>query len=177
MKGSMRLLLAVVALAVLVAVWTGSATAVPPQRTVTFELTSTFTSPFCGDAVIVAHDVGRITITFFFNPDGSLTVTVHDTAITQTLTNTETGATLTTFYSQFIDERVSVDPESGAITITESVNGLNFIIDGTESPPLVSAGRGVATFVITFDANGNPVVTETETSTPNLVHLTQLLCA
>jgi hypothetical protein len=166
------------ALVLLAAVWTGSAMAVPPQRTVTFEATETFTSPFCGEALIVAHDVGRITFTEFFNPDGSVrAATMHDIAITETLTNTETGATLTIFYSNFLDARISVDRKSGAITVTESFNGLNFIIEGTDGPPLVSAGRGVITLVITFDANGNPVVTRTDTSTPNLVHLTQLLCA
>jgi hypothetical protein len=174
----MRRLLLAAALAVLAAVWTGSATAVSPQRTVTFEVTYTFTSPFCDDALILAHEVGRRTFTDFFNPDGSLkATTIHDTAITQTLTNTETGATLTNFFSQFIDVRIKVDRRSGAITVTESINGLNFIIEGTDGPRVVSAGRGVITFLITFDANGDPVITVTETSTPNLVHLTQLLCA
>lgn len=178
MKGSRRLLQAAVVLSLLAGVWAGNATAGPPQRTVTFETTSTFRSPFCGDAIIVEHDVGRMTFTLFFNPDGSVRITAHETAITQTLTNTETGATLTNFFSQAVSARNSFDPASGAITVTESVNGLNFIIRGTDGPPLVSAGRGVVTFLITFDANGNPVVTKTaETSTPNLAHLTQLLCA
>jgi hypothetical protein len=163
---------------VLAAFWTGGAAAAPPQRTVTFEATSTFTSPFCGDALIAEHDVGRITYTEFFNPGGSSKAfMIHDTAVTQTLTNTETGATLTDFFSQLVDERFSIDPSTGDITITVSVDGLNFIIRGT-NPPLVSAGRGVLTFLITFDAQGNPTVTQIgETATPNLVHLTQLLCA
>jgi hypothetical protein len=179
MKGeTMRLFLVVAMLAAPAAVWTGGAMAVPPERFVTFDATSTFTSPNCGDAIIVEHDVGRMTFTVFFNADGSVrSVAIHDAAITQTLTNTDTGATLTNFFSQAVGERFSVDLNSGAVTVTETVNGLNFIIRGT-NPPRVSAGRGVATFLITFDADGNPTVTKTgETSTPNLVHLTRLLCA
>jgi hypothetical protein len=54
---------------------------------------------------------------------------------------------------------------------------LNFIIRRGDTPPLVSAGRGVIRFHYTIDADGNPVVTDvTQTSTPNLVHTTQLLC-
>lgn len=170
--------LVVVVLTVLAAVWTGSATAAPPQRTVAFEETDAYTSQFCGDALIVEHDVGRITYTDHRNPDGSpKAFTIHYAAITQTLTNTATGATLTNFYSQVQAVRTSVDPESGAITVTASVTGLNFIIRASDEPPLVSAGRGVITFLVTFDANGNEVVTTTVTETPNLLHLTQLLCA
>jgi hypothetical protein len=180
MKGSTRLLLVVVALALLTGVWTGSATAVSPERTVAFETTYTLTSPFCGDAVIAAHEVGRIASTTFFNPDGSLTFGLHDAAITATWTNTETGATLTFFYSNFIHERDTFDPATGAITVTASFNGLNFIIEGTDGPPLVAAGRAVITLLVTFDEDGNPVVTQTiGTVTPNLAgkHLLQLLCA
>jgi hypothetical protein len=174
----MRRFLIIAAIASTAAVWTGSATAVPPVRGVTFENTYSFTSPFCGDAQIVAHDVGRMTFADFFSPDGSLKAsTNHLTAITQTLTNTATGATITNFYSQFVVARFSVDALTGAITIVESINGLNFIIQEPDGRRQVSAGRGTITLLVTFDENGNPVVTETETSTPNLVHLTQLLCA
>jgi hypothetical protein len=100
MKGRViRRLLVAVMLAASAAVWTGNAAAVPPQRTVTFDFTyPPFMSPFCGDALIVQHDVGRITFTTFFNPDGSPSrFTIHDAAVTSTLTNTDTGATLTLF--------------------------------------------------------------------------------
>jgi hypothetical protein len=180
MKGRSGRLLVAVVVAVLAAVWTGSATAVPPERTVTFEVTNTFTSPFCGDALIVVHDVGRITFTAFFNPDGPFlkAFMIHDPALTSTLTNTETGATLTLFYSNLDVVRQSFDPTTGVLTVTESFNGLNFIIRGTDGPPLVSAGRGVITFLITFDADGNPIFSDVrESSTPKIVHLTQILCA
>lgn len=165
------------ALIVLAAVWSGSAAGDPPERSVAFDATSTFTSPFCGDAPIVEHDVGRMTFTVFFNADGTFkAATVHPVAITQTLTNTATGATLTDFFSQFVRDRETFDPTTGVLTLTEEVNGLNFIIRGTD-PPLVSAGRGVITYLITFDAEGNPHVTvASQTSTPNLAHLTGLLC-
>lgn len=180
MKGRSGRLLVAVMLAVLAAVWTGTATAVPPERTVTSEATQTFTSPFCGDALIVVHDVGRITYTAFFNPDGPFlrAFMIHDAALTSTITNTETGATLTLFYSNLDVTRQSFDPETGVLTVTESFNGLNFIIRGTDGPPLVSAGRGVITFLVRFDADGNPILSDfRQTSTPNLVHLTQVLCA
>lgn len=180
MKGRvMRRLLVAVTLAVLGAVWAGGAAAVPPQRTVGFEDTYTYRAQPCGDALIVVHDVGRITFTDFFNPDGSLKVsTIHDAAITSTQTNTETGATLTSFYSNFVQDRLSIDPRSGVITEILSFNGLNFIVEGRDGRRVVSAGRGVFTFLITFDADGNLIGTPIGgTSTPNLVHVSQLLCA
>jgi hypothetical protein len=64
---SVTVMLAVLA----AAVWAGGAAAVPPERTVFFELTYPITSFACPDAHLVEHDVGRITFTAFFNPDGT----------------------------------------------------------------------------------------------------------
>ena len=158
----------------------GSAIAVPPERFVTFDLTSDYQDARCGDAIIHEEDVGRITFTRFFNPDGSeKALVIHFTAVTQTLTNTETGITLTNFYSQVFHERVSVDPETGVIAVEDDITGLNFIIRSADGgPPLVSAGRGVDTYNVTFDGEGNVIVSDvSRTSTPNLVHLLQVLCA
>jgi hypothetical protein len=177
-RATRRFLIAVIA-AVPAAVWTGDATAAPPQRTVTFDVAFTFTSPFCGDAIITDHDVGRITFTSFVNADGTpRAFTTHDAATTTTLTNTETGATLTLFYSNFVDARLSVDPRTGVITELVSFNGLNFLGETLDGTPFVSAGRAELTFLVTFDADGNPIFTPTGVSeTPKIVHLTQLLCA
>jgi hypothetical protein len=164
---------------VLAALWTGSAAAVPPERFVVFDLMFVFKSPFCGDATIVGHNVGRSTVKTFFNRDGTVKAfTIQDAAVTQTLTNTETGATLTNFYSQFVKDQYRVAPTTGAITETLTFNGLNGIIKNPEGPPLVIAGRAEQTYLITFDAEGNPIFTLTsDTSTPNMEHLTKLLCA
>jgi hypothetical protein len=173
-----RLLIATSVL-VLAAIWTGTAAAVPPDRTIMSEATQTFQSPFCGDALIVEHDVGRITYTSFFNPDGSLRAfTVHDAAVTTTLTNTETGATLTGVYSNLDATQISFDPSSGVVTLTESFNGLNILLRGTGGAPFVSAGRAVVTYRFRFDSEGNAILIDvTQVATPKMVHLTQLLCS
>jgi hypothetical protein len=175
----MRRYLIIAMVAVLATLWTGSAAAIPPERFVTFEATSVFKSPFCGDATIVEHDVGRITLKAFFNPDGTLKAfTIQDAATTSTLTNTETGATLTFFYSNFVNDQYRVDHRTGAITDTLSFNGLNAIIRSPEGPPIVTAGRAALTYLVTFDVDGNPIFTPTrETATPNMEHLTKILCA
>ena len=174
-----RVVLIGAVLGVATAVWTATATAIPPERTVTFDQTYSFNSPFCGNAIIVQHDVGRITFTSFFNPDGSLRAfTVHDAAVTTTLTNTATGATLTGFYSNLDASNFSFDPATGVLTWTESFNGLNILVKGTGGAPFVSAGRAVVTLRFTFDADGNGILLdETQVATPKMFHLTQLLCS
>lgn len=165
----------------LAALWTGSAPATPPERVVLVETTGIFNnSPFCGTDTIVVHDVGRITLAVFFNPDGTVKAfTVHDAAITSTLTNLDTGATLTGFYSNFVNDQYRIDPRTGAITETLSFSGLNAIIrDANGKPTVVTAGRATLTYLVTFDSAGNPIFTPTGvTETPNIVHLTQILCA
>ena len=57
----MRRYLMIAMLAVLAALWTGSAAAVPPERVVTFENTYSFSGAqanpeLCGDASFVVHD-------------------------------------------------------------------------------------------------------------------------
>jgi hypothetical protein len=177
----MRRYLVIGIVVLLAALWTGSAAAIPPERFVFFESTAVFNnSPFCGDATIVVHDVGRITLAEFFNPDGTpKAFTVHDAAITETLTNLDTGATLTTFYSNFVNDQYRIDRRTGAITETLSFSGLNAIIrDPNGKPTVVTAGRATLTYLVTFDAAGNPVFTPTGvTETPNMEHLTQILCA
>ena len=127
--------------------------------------------------MIVVHDVGRIMTTVFIQPDGTFRLAIHDAAITSTITDTRTGATLTGFYSNVEAVQQKTDPVTGAITQTLGFTGLNFIFRTAEGAPLVSAGRAVQTFLITFDADGNPVFTSTGTrSTPNMVHATQVLC-
>jgi hypothetical protein len=174
-----RPFLVTITLAVLAAVWAGGAAAVSPERTVFFELTYPIFSSVCPDAHFVEHDVGRITFTTFLNADGTLRAFgTHDAAITSTITNTDTGATLTFFYSNFVHEQISVDSATGALTDTLSLNGLNFIIQSPDGPPLVSAGRVVVTLLVTFDADGNPIFTVTGiTSTPNIVGLSQFICS
>jgi hypothetical protein len=160
--------------------WTGPAAAVPPERTVAFDVTYTFdNSPFCGDATIIVHDVGRITFTSFFNPDGSLRAfTVHDAAVTSTLTNTETGATLTGFYSNLDASKFSFDPSTDIFTVEESFNGLNILIRDAGGAPFVYAGRALVTFRIKVDSEGNGTLIDvTQVATPKMVHLTQLLCS
>jgi hypothetical protein len=149
-----RVLIAVILGVFVAAAWTGSAVGAPVFRSVTFEQTYSFDSPFCGDAVIAVHEVGRITFTVFLDKNGfPQSFALHDAAITYTITNTETGASITSFYS-------------------------NFMIRSADEPPLVSAGRAELTYTLTFDADGNPIFTQTGLSeTPNMVHLTQLLCA
>jgi hypothetical protein len=176
---SLQRLLIATSVLVLAAISTGTAAAVPPERTVTFDVTYTVQSPFCGDAIIVQHDVGRITFTSFFNADGSLRAfTVHDAAVTSTFTNTETGATLTGFYSNLDSSQFRFDPATGILTATESFNGLNLLVRGTGEAPFVSAGRAVVTFRIMFDADGNGTVIDvTQVATPKMFHLTQVLCS
>jgi hypothetical protein len=175
-----RALIAVTLAVFAAAAWTGSAVGAPVFRSVTFEQTYSFdNSPFCGDAVIVVHDVGRITFTVFLNQDGTpQAFATHDAAITSTITNTETGVSITFFYSNFVNEQIRTDPRTGVITDTLSFTGLNFIIRSPDGPPLVAAGRAELTATVTFDADGNPIFTQTGSSeTPNMVHLTQVLCA
>jgi len=174
-----RRFLITVAMGVLAAAWTGSATAGPVFREVTFDQTYSFNnSPFCGDAVIVVHDVGRITTTVFIQPDGTFRLSIHSAAITSTITNTETGATLTSFYSNLEAVQLKIDPVTGAMTETLTFTGLNFIFRTPAGAPLVAAGRAVVTILVTFDTDGNPIFTKTgESSTPNMEHVTKVLCA
>lgn len=175
-----RFLITVVSTVLAIAAWTGSATASPVFREVTFDNTEAFNnSPFCGDDLIVVHDVGRVTFTAFLNRDGTpQAFTTHDAAITSTITDTVTGASLTLVYSNFVNEQIRTDARTGAITDTLSFNGLNFIIRTSDGATLVSAGRGVLTASVTFDADGNPIFTPIgASSTPNLVHITSILCA
>jgi hypothetical protein len=178
---ALRPLVVLVSLGLLAgAVWTGTATAAPVFREVTYEQTSSFdNSSFCGNATIVEHDVGRMMTAVFVQPDGSIRVLTQGAKVTSTLTNTETGATLTFVGSNMESFRqLTTDPLTGAITETVAFNGLNYLIRTPQSAPLVSAGRGVLTLAVTFDGDGNPIFTPTgELSTPNLKHLTQLLCA
>ena len=52
------------------------------------------------------------------------------------------------------------------------------MIGGTDGSPQVAAGRAVVTFVIAFDADGNPIVIDiSQTATPKMEHTTKLLCA
>jgi hypothetical protein len=167
-------------LAVLVGFSATPATADAPVRWVTFDATEIVTdSPFCPGDVIEIHDVGRITYTAFFNRDGTLKAfTTHDAAVTSYVEDTTTGAKLTVFYSNVVIQRNSIDSETGVITGTVSFDGLNFIIAGADGPPLVSAGRAVINFTVTFDSEGNPMVTETGGSaTPRMLHFTQILCS
>jgi hypothetical protein len=157
-----------------------NAAAIAPDRTVTFENAYMFAnSPFCPGDLIAVDDVGRITYTAFFNRDGSLKAfTTHDAAISSSVTDATTGKTLQVFYSNVVIQRDTIDPVTGVITITLGFNGLNFIIQGTSGPPLVSAGRAVETVTLTFDSEGNPTLTEVgSTATPNMMHLTQVLCS
>jgi len=174
-----RFLITVVGAVVATAAWTGSATAGPVFRQVAFDDTYSFdNSPFCGDDVIVVHDVGRITTTVFVQPDGTFRLSIHDAAITSTITDTRTGATLTGFYSNFEAVQQKTDPVTGAITEKLTFTGLNFIFPTSGPAPAVSAGRAVETLLITFDAQGNPTVTLIGgTATPNMQHVTQVLCA
>jgi hypothetical protein len=176
----MRRFIVAAAVAGVIGACAGNATAVPPDRTVTFEDAYTFdNSSFCPGDLIAVDDVGRITYTAFFNRDGSLKAfTTHDAAISSVITDTTTGRSLQLFYSNVVIQRDSIDLATGVITITLGFNGLNFIIGGTAGPPLVSAGRAVETLLLTFDSEGNPTVTEVgSVATPNMVHLTQVLCS
>jgi hypothetical protein len=177
LMGAHRLLIVAV-LALAAAAWAGSAVAVPPERTVLFDDTFQTHSPFCGDAIIVEHDVGRITYVAFFDQNGFVPRSaVHGAAVTSTYTNTSTGATLTVFHSNLDSSRISFDPATGIYTVTESFTGLNFILRRPGEPPLVSAGRAVDTFTVSFDSEGNPTFTELgDSATPNMVHITQILC-
>jgi hypothetical protein len=177
---AMRPVIVLIGLGLLIcAVWTGTAAAAPVFRAVTFDRTSTFNdSPFCGDATLVEHDVGRLMTAVFVQPDGSIHVLEHGAHVTSTLTNNSTGATLTVVGSNMESFTETTDPVTGAMSETVAFHGLNYLIRTGQGKPIVSAGHGVLTLAVTLDANGNPIFTPTgESSTPNLHHLTQLLCA
>src|SRR5947207_7580744 len=114
-----RFLTTLVVTGLAIAAWTGTATAAPVFREITVDDTYSFNnSPFCGDDVIVVHDVGRIMTTVFIQPDGTFRLAIHDAAITSTITDTRTGATLTGFYSNVEAVQQKTDPVTGAITQT-----------------------------------------------------------
>ena len=166
----------------LAGVWAGGAAAVGPVRTVTFEADFTFdNSPFCGDAVIAVHSVGRITDMTWSNADGTdLRFSEHYAAVTGTYTNLDTGATLTIIGSNLETDHLSLDPTTSGFTLTTTYSGLNFRVAGTARPPLVSGGRAVVALTGTYEVIGNVIylspVTETQNATPDMMHITQILC-
>jgi hypothetical protein len=169
-------------LIVLTATWAGTAAAGAPGRTVLFDGTITFTSPFCGDALLVEHTVGRITDLSWSNADGTgFRFMEHWAATTSTLTNTDTGVTLTFDTANLESDHLTLDPTTGGFTLTEVFDGLNFKESGTSGPPRILTGRATETLVGTYEVVGGVIylspVTDIQTQTAHVDHITKLLCS
>jgi hypothetical protein len=132
-------------------------------------------SEVCGFPV-VQHDVGVIKFTFFeTDPNGDLRV--HEqVSLRQTVTNAETGTSLTGQVSGSEIATVETTDENGSLLFTETFMGLNFLLRGLKGPdgtPLPNfSGRGVEFLSVTFDENGNVIdFNFGDTKTPHLEHI------
>jgi hypothetical protein len=144
-----------------------------------FHIDETFVDPYysevCGFPV-VQHDVGVIKSTFFAtDPNGDIRVRLQ-VSIRQTVTNPQTGTSLTGQTSGAETTTVELLDENGSFLFAETFVGLNFLLRGLKGPdgtPLPNfSGRGVQFFSVTFDENGNIVdFNFGETKTPHLEHL------
>jgi len=159
-------LFAVVAASLVLA---GAAFAKPPSQTgQVFHIDETYVDPYfssvCGFDVL-EHDVGVIKFSFLPNDRFRQIVNVR-----QTLTNQETGTSVvvrTTASGTFSYEPID---ENGSFEQTFTFTGLNYLVLDKDNT-VVSSGRGVATFTVIFDENGNIVdITYEERSTPHLEH-------
>jgi hypothetical protein len=178
----MRRLLFCLTVLALLGFLTGTAAAVPPVRSVQLEnsYSAYIDDPACGAPfVLEVHDVGRMTTTTFFDKDGKFKeALVHETQITETLTNSVTGETATSVYTNVIhDQHLTTDPATGTIHYMERYSGLNFLARSPRESTLVSAGMVEALVTVTFDENGDLIFTVTGLhETPNLIPAHTLVC-
>ena len=132
-------------------------------------------SEVCGFPV-VQHDVGVIKFTFFqTDPSGEIRAR-QQFSLRQTVTNPETGTSVTGRTSgNETSTLVSLD-ENGSFLYSETFVGLNIVLTGLRGPdgtPIPNfSGRGVVFFSVTFDEKGNVVdFNFGETKTPHLEHI------
>jgi hypothetical protein len=172
MKARWTIAAALFAVAAATLVLAGAALAKPPSQTgQVFHIDDTYIDPFFSDLCgfdVLQHDVGVIKTTFL--PDGRFREQI---SLRQTVTNPETGTFLV--YRTTGSRTFSFEPidENGSFEQTLTFTGLNFRLFAADGTPLVSSGRGVTTFTVVFDENGNLVdVTFEERATPHLEHFT-----
>ena len=147
----------------------GTAFAQPPSQTgKVFHIDETYVDPYwsstCGFDV-VEHDVGVLQFTF---PKNKIIVQQN---IRSTLTNPETGTSVVVLTAGTFTDSFKLIDQNGSFSYTTTFTGLNYQVFGADGA-VISAGRGVDTFTLIFDENGNLVDFRFEESTtPNLEHL------
>lgn len=154
-----------------------AAEAAAPERVVSDTVTYSGTSP-CGPVTEV--DVGRITSTTFFNTDGTVKrFVLRDPAITSTFT-LKGGNSLTFFVSNIvlISSTTTTSPNGSTYTEVDKYVGLNYIYTTPDGRMITSAGRGTLTYMVSYDARGKIVSEDlSDSATPNLAHVTDIICA
>jgi hypothetical protein len=139
----------------------------------------TYVDPFFSDLcgfTVVQHDVGVNKVSVFVTgPNDQLRIR-DQISLRQTVTNPETGTSLTVQTSGSETLSIVLPDDHGSFVTEETFMGLNFLIkglkgqDGTSLPP--SSGRGVVFFSLTVDENGNVVdFNFGERRTPHLEHI------
>jgi len=169
MNKRLLVLLTVGAMVVATLALAGTASAQPSQLGGVTHINSTYVDPsltsVCGFDV-VEHDVGVIHSKSLPNDRFREQVSLR-----QTLTNPETGTSMVYLTAGPATQSFQTIDQNGSFTQTFTITGLNYLLLGAYPKNVVSSGRGVATFTVLFDRNGNLVdVTSVETSTPHLAH-------
>ena len=171
MKARWTMAATLFAVAVATLVLAGAVLAKPPSQTgQVFHIDDTYIDPFFSDLCgfdVQQHDFGVEKFDLLPNDRFRLQISLR-----QTVTNPETGTFLV--YQTTGSETFSFVPidENGSFEQTFTFTGLNFRLSGADET-FIASGRGVETFTVIFDENGNFVdVFFEERKTPHLEHFT-----